>query len=396
MKIIASTEQIAVIFVMGLGVLSISILRPILPLYLTSINISPKLLGLMLSVAMAGMVIGESGWGWAADKIGMKIPLNVGTTVCGFVALCFVFTHAISGIFIILFIWGITRSALFGPGRGYIATTAPPLKKATFMASISVMIAASSSLGALPSGFLADTLGYHSVFYFSGGIALLGGFTVLACFGKNRLNAPKPTAAPTTFPERISDKIISFLYRPLATQCVIAASQFVGMGVMWTFLPLLATQVACVSAAKVGILFTVDGLVAMLLSIPMGMMADRLGKKRHMIMGLLFSACAMAGFAFSTRFSWLVAFVIMRSTGMAMYSPAALGLLSDSVPQKKQSTVMGIYGGVCENTGIIAGSTMGGLVWSSFGPRETFLMGALAAGLGAAMCFLLTNLPDKS
>lgn len=389
MKVVASAEQISVIAVIGLGVLSISILRPILPLYLTDINVSPKLLGLMLSVAMAGMVIGESGWGWSADRIGMKIPLNMGTTVCGFVTLCFVFIHSIPGIFIILFLWGITRSAIFGPGRGYIATTAPPLKKATFMAFISVMVAASRSLGALPSGFLADTLGFHSVFYFSSGIAFLGGVTVLVCFGKKRHDAPETTAATAPSTERIISKINASLYRPLAIQCGIAASHFFGIGIVWTFLPLLATQVAGVSATKVGILFTVDGLIAVLLGIPMGMMADRIGKKRHMVIGLLFSASAIAGIAFSKSFFWLVIFVVMRSTGTAMYSPAALGLLSDSVPQEKQSTAMGIYGGVCENTGIIAGSALGGLVWSSFGYRETFLMGAFSTGLGAAMCFFL-------
>ena len=121
------------------------------------------------------------------------------------------------------------------------------------------------------------------------------------------------------------------------------------------------------------------------------MMADRMGKKRHMIIGLLFSAVAMIGIAFSKMFFWLVLFIIIRSTGTAMYSPAALGLLSDSVPQQKQSTVMGIYGGLCENTGIIAGSALGGLVWSFFGYKETFFMGAFSAVLGAAMSFALTE-----
>jgi len=66
-----------------------------------------------------------------------------------------------------------------------------------------------------------------------------------------------------------------------------------------------------------------------------------------------------------------------------------LGLLSESIPLQKQSTVMGIYGGVCENTGIVAGSALGGFIWSAFGPQATFLMGAISASLGAVICLTL-------
>jgi MFS family permease len=387
MKRIVSSEFITVTAVMGLGVLASSILQPILPLYLISIDISPELLGLMFSVAMVGMVIGESGWGWVADKIGLKLPLSMGTTVCGLVVLCFLFTKNISIIFLIFFLWGTVRSALFGPGRGYVGANAPPLKKATFMAIIAVMISASRSLGALPSGFMVDTWGYHSVFYGACGVSLLGGFTVL--IGLRRIQSVE--IKPGTSPRSSPDETVASLYRPLATQCIVAAFQFFGFGIFMTFLPLLATQVVGVSATKVGILFTIGGLVTVVLGIPMGMLADRIGKKRSMIIGLLLSATALAGTAYGKSFSWLIVFVIIRSMGFSIFSPAALGLLSESIPLQKQSTVMGIYGGVCENTGIVAGSALGGFIWSALSPQATFLMGAISASLGGVICLTLLD-----
>ena len=65
-------EMVSVMAIMGLGILSMSILSPILPLYLDSINVSPELIGLVFSVAMIGMVIGEPVSGWLADKVGVK------------------------------------------------------------------------------------------------------------------------------------------------------------------------------------------------------------------------------------------------------------------------------------------------------------------------------------
>ena len=74
-------ELATVIAVMGLGVLAISMLGPVLPLYLTSIDVSPDVLGLMFSIVMVGMVFGESSWGWVADRVGLKLPLITGTAL---------------------------------------------------------------------------------------------------------------------------------------------------------------------------------------------------------------------------------------------------------------------------------------------------------------------------
>jgi len=386
-----SGEMIVVVAVMGLGVLAMSVLQPVLPLYLTSIGVPPEVLGIMFSVAMVGMVLGESSWGWVADRIGLRLPLLMGTAVSALLVLCFALTTSVPAIFLIFFVWGTLRSALFGPGRGYIGTAAPALRKATFMAIIAVMLSASRSLGALPSGFIADTWGYNTVFFASCGIGLAGGCLVLLGLRRRRAAAAQPPASPPSSAGTLPSRIAASVFRPLASQCLVAMLQFLGLGVFMTFLPLLATQVVGVSATEVGVLFTISGIVAVVLGIPMGIAADRVGKKTFMVLGLVVSAAAMAGAAFADDFPWLVGFVILHSWGMAMFSPAALGMLSDSIAPQRQSTVMGVYGGVCENTGVIAGSALGGLIWSAWGPEATFLTGTVSGCLGAVVCIALVK-----
>jgi MFS family permease len=379
-----------VIMVMGLGVLAIAMLQPVLPLYLTSIGTRPEILGLMFSVAMVGMMLGESSWGWAADKVGVRVPLIVGTIVSASVVICFAFTRNTIIIFLIFFFWGAFRSALFGPGRGFIGTAAPLAKKATFMAIISVLLSASRSLGALPSGFLADHWGYHSVIYVSCGTALLAGLFLLKG-PKKRIDPEEIPASPTG---KIKLKLLIAVYQPLAPQCLVAFFNYLGLGAFITFLPLLATQVIGVSATKVGILFTLGGLVAVILGIPMGIVADRIGKKITMTLGLVLSAMALIAMPWARDYVWLLGLVVLRSVGMVTFSPAALGLLSESIPSNRQSTVMGIYGGVCENSGVIVGSALGGLIWTSVGPWATFILGGMASALGALVCLLFIS-PQK-
>ena len=392
MKRTINGERITVIAAMGLGVLAMNIMRPILPLYLTSIGVSPRILGLMFSMAMVGMVFGESSWGWVADKIGIKLPLSVGTTICGLVTLFFVFTQDILALFIVFLFWGLARSALFGPGRGYIGSTASPSNKAASMAVIAVMLSASRGLGALPSGFIADTWGYRSVFVVACSVALIGGAVLVIGLRGTRWVVSKPKTVTPSSPNKPSFKSVPAFYRPLVPQCLVAALYFLGFGILGAFLPLLASQVVGgVSATEVGILFAISGFVSMVLGIPMGMLADRAGKKILMILGLLISGAAMTGMAFVENYAWLTMFVIGQSVGRTMLSPALLGLLSDSVPSQQQSTVMGVYGGLCEDTGVIAGSAFGGMIWSAWGPQATFLTGAIAAGLGMVVCWVFVK-----
>ena len=380
---------------MGLGVLATNIIRPVLPLYLTSIGVSPKILGLMFSAAMVGMVFGEVSWGWVADKIGVKLPLSVGTTIFGLITLFFVLTQDIPSLFIVFLFWGLARSAIFGPGRGYIGSAAPPSKKAASMAIMAVLLAASRSLGALPSGFIADTWGYRFVFFTSCGVALIGGGVLFIGMRKTRWMVLKPISAPSSFPTKTSIKSAISIYRPLAPQCLVAALFFLGFGILGTFLPLLASQVVGgITATQVGILFATAGFVSMLLGIPLGMLADRAGKKKIMVFGLLISGITMTGMAFANSYHWLTLFVIGQSVGMAMFSPASLGLLSESVPSQRQSMAMGVYGGLGEDTGIIAGAALGGFIWSALGPQATFLAGAIAAGLGVVVSLALIKQPS--
>lgn len=382
----ASSKLIIVLTIFGLGILAINIPQPVLPLYLISIGITPAILGLMLSAAMAGMVIGETSWGWVADKVGLKLPLSIGTFACSLVVFCFILTHNIPAIFLIFFFWGITRSAIFGPCRGYIGANTPPQKRATFMAFVIVITAASRGLGALPSGFIVDTWGYHWIFFISCGISLLGGVAVVAGLMRTKMIKPElsaiypPTAGWLLPSERIN------VFRLLASQGTVATLQWTGYGVLTAFLPLLATQVVGVTATEVGIIFSIIGLVTVVLGVPFGMLADRQGQKLFMIIGLLLSASGMAGLAFVESYSWLIVFSVINGVGITMFNPAALGLLSRSVPPRQQSTVIGLYGGVFEDTGVIAGSVIGGFAWSALGPHTTFLIGTIACCLGATIC----------
>ncbi len=379
-----SSELLVLFVVMGLATMAMAVLNPILPLFLTSIRIVPALIGLMLAVSMAGMVFGETSGGWLADKIGLKIPMLAGTFLCAPVVFCFVFARGVPALFLVFLFWGIVRAAIFGPARGYIGITSAPENKAMLIAVYMTFLTVSRSLGSLASGFVADSLGYNWDFYFSVSLSVLAG--VLIAVGMRRFPLWKPVTAPASgapaSPAVARRSEVN--YRPVVFQCLIAALFFMTLGIN-SFLPLLATEYAGVKATQVGILMFIGGGVSTLLFIPLGRLADRKDKKRMMVTGLLLSAAGLAGLAFAREYGMLILMVIICNTGFAMFTPAAVALLSNNVPDYWQGTAMGIYG-AAEDVGIILGSSAGGFVWTAGGPVSLYLMGSAAGVLGALIC----------
>ena len=391
MRKLFNRELIFIFTVVGLAIMAMSLLQPVLPLYLTDIGINPTALGLMFSVGMMGMVLGESAGGWLADRSGVKVPMLIGTFLCIPMVLAFVFIENTVALFAVFFFWGVVRAAIFGPGRGYIGTNIPLANKATFMAVYATAMAISRALGTSASGFVVDILKYDGVFVISAGISLVGGF--LAIIGlKKRLPSRQVevSTSASTSTLNISPEPSMPLYRhqPFIVQSIVATLYFVAMGTN-SFLSLLAVQKAGVPVAQVGILFTVGAIVNAVLLIPMGRLADYKSKRVLMIFGLLITAAGFTGISFSSNFLQLAVSQIIASIGGSMFSPAAVTLLSENIARHKQSTAMGVYGGF-EDIGVIVGSALGGVVWSALGPTFTFLLvAAVPEVIGAGICITL-------
>jgi MFS family permease len=372
------------ILIMGLATMAMAVLNPIMPLYLTSLNVVPDLIGLMLAVAMVGMVFGESSGGWLADRIGLKIPMSVGTFLCAPLVVCFVFTRGAPALFAVFIFWGIIRAGIFGPARGFIGNTATLTNKATIIAVYMTSLTLSRSLGSLVSGFVADNLGYHADFYFSSGLSLLAGALLILGLRNMPMRKPARVTAPEPAPAVDPLPRPAVNYRLVALQSVLAMLMFIGIGVN-SFLPLLATEITGVAATQVGILYTLGTLVSAALFIPLGRLADRRNKKVIIVLGMLLTATGLAGLAFLREYRQLMMMVIISNIGFTMFTPAAVALLSNSLPSYWQGTAMGIYG-AAEDIGIILGTGVGGFVWTAGGPKALYLMGSLAVVAGAIIC----------
>lgn len=102
------------------------------------------------------------------------------------------------------------------------------------------------------------------------------------------------------------------------------------------------------------------------LLVPAGRIADRVGRKRVFVTGLLLFSTASALCALAPSIPFLVAARVLQATGGAMMIPATLGLILPAFPPEQRTLAIGIWsavGGVAAALGPPIGGLLVQLSW---------------------------------
>ena len=114
-------------------------------------------------------------------------------------------------------------------------------------------------------------------------------------------------------------------------------------------------------------------------SMPMGAVSDRIGRKPPMVGGLLALAAASMLFAFAESLPWLFAARLVQGAADAVTWVVGFALIADLYGQEERGRVMGlVMSGT--NFAFMFGPTLGGWLYEAGGIRLPFLfVAALAA-----------------
>jgi MFS family permease len=124
-----------------------------------------------------------------------------------------------------------------------------------------------------------------------------------------------------------------------------------------------------------------------LVAMPMGILSDKLGRKKVIVLGWLIYGLVYLGFALANGI-WQV-WVLFAIYGVfyGICEGAAKAFVADMVPVERRGTAYGLYNGI---VGIMAlpASLIAGVLWDKINPASTFYFGAglaLLAMLGMVL-----------
>jgi MFS family permease len=155
-------------------------------------------------------------------------------------------------------------------------------------------------------------------------------------------------------------------------------------------IPVFMTELG-LSIIESGLLASIPVVLAVLFSIPYGILADRINPRNLMIVSLLMSG--LSGFAVSqaSDFYTLLFPLMFISLSSIIYHPPSLSIVSELFPQRERSRALGIHG-AGGTSGVAIGPVTLGIVMVVFGWRFAYLVWVIPIFLSSLFLLKLPKL----
>jgi MFS family permease len=166
---------------------------------------------------------------------------------------------------------------------------------------------------------------------------------------------------------------------------VLAAAVFVGFFDTFALLPVLPVYVRQLGAEEwqIGIAVSTYSLVGLLVQVAGGYIADRVGRKRPMVVGFLGAAVALGLYAAVPSVWWVVGMRVLHGATGALFVPALFALIGERAGLRR-AEVMGRVGALIGLAAILA-PPLGGIGARVIGAPAVFVTIAVLMALMAVL-----------
>ena len=129
-----------------------------------------------------------------------------------------------------------------------------------------------------------------------------------------------------------------------------------------------------------------------ILSLPLGILADKLGLKRIYLFGLVLFAAVYLGMSFDVGTEVTYVLFIFYGAFSAATEGISKAWISNICEKKDTATAIGTYAGLQSISAMLA-STICGLIWFYFGAQTTFILTATIAIISMLLLYFTTKNP---
>lgn len=357
---------------------------PLLSVYVKSLGAGTRDIGLVLATFQVTSLVSQFWWGAWSDRMGRRKPLVLmGTAGLALAYLGIAASREWTWLFPIRMLEGVALAAY---STGSLALIGDLLEdqggRGRLMGLYRTFGSLAFSLAALSGGWLADNYTIRIPLLMAAVCYSLA--FILTTQVKERAGEKQraPVAPSPAQPAA-----------PVVEQTQRGVWAFLAMVFLWTaamgsvvFLWPVYMQDVGYSKTAVGSLWALAAMGEVPCFVLAGYLADRWGRKRILIIGMLLMACVYLGYTISTSLGWLIGVQIVRSFAYASYEAPALLYTTELGLRQQRGRLASFYYAASGGGGIV-GSVAGGavaqetsLVTMYRGVVGLMLLGTLAAG----------------
>ncbi len=360
---------------------------PVLPLFITGVlHASVASLGVIEGVAESTASLLRLSSGWLSDRIGRRKPfLVLGYGISGVAKTAFALARTWPAVLALRFADRVGKGLRNPPRDALLADSVAPAWRGRAFG----MHRALDTLGAGVGPLVAYALlarwpdGFRRIFLVSGVPAVMS-LIVLGLF----VRAPRRAAGGP-----LRGLHLEFRALPGAVKRFLLADGIFQLGNSSMAFVMLRARDGGTPAAAVPLVYLLYNLVYAALSVPVGALSDRLGRRPFLVAAYLLYALAYGLLAWSGAPALVIAAMAVYGVHSALVEVSQRSLLADLVVAERRGTAYGIYHTVV-GLALLPASVGAGMLWDRFGARVTF--GADAAlALLAGLLFVVLLPPHR-
>jgi len=157
--------------------------------------------------------------------------------------------------------------------------------------------------------------------------------------------------------------------------------------------PFLKEQLG-VGYIELGFALTVFAVISALTQAPIGYVADHIGARKILLMGLTLGGCALIMLSLHLSYPWLIASTVLLGLANSVYHPANYAILSAHMNEARMGRAFSIHTFAGYVGGAVAPAIVAALVATVGGRGALVVSGAV--GPFVALLLLIIGIPDAS
>ncbi len=325
-----------------------------LPVYVLSLGGSQADAGLVSGALAFTALLLRPLVGWVTDAWRRRPLVLAGTACYGLASVIYMLAGSVPTLVLGRVVHGFGLSNYTTAANAYLADIAPPGRRAEAIGFYALAADVGLITGPAVGFLIVGLLGFHRLFYFSGGLAFTA-FLVsfLARERRHRPAGPRAAWHPRT-------GIVALDALPIAWTALCLG---LGFGPVGAFISIFAQSRGI---GNPGFYFTVQALALMASRTFAGRLADRRGRAFVMVPGTIAVALALALLPFDYDFPHFMVSAALFGLGFGTTQPATMALLVDRVRTDQRGLAMSTYF-LGFDTGISLGSIGLGVVSQVWG-----------------------------
>lgn len=352
-------------------VTGVGIVVPLLPVYAHNLGASGIYIGLIFGSFSLSRTFLLPYFGRYSDKKGRKPFIVAGLFAYTLVSLTFILANNVESLIGIRFVQGIASAMIMPAVQAYVGDITPAGREGFTMGLFNMSMFLGLSIGPLIGGIIHDRFSLDTSFAAMGFLALAGFLLSLFLLPPTKSEpVVNRGTEPLEWKRLLYDRDMAglFLFRLAYAACI---------GVIWSFLPVLADTEFSLSSSSIGILVMIGVFSSGMLHVPMGFLADRVNRKMMVIIGGLIISYAIFSFEWADSYNDLVVASVLFGFGGGVSMPAlmALAVLKGNATEAMGS-VMGLLA-MAHSLGMLTGSLLAGLMMDIFRLRQAFPSGGI-------------------